>query len=120
MKMQLSIDSQQKNPLLGRTEVSGTISFSGATPSNKEVIAAIAQQMLKEEQLVAVKNIYTKFSRPEANFQAGVYDSIQVRMKVERKTKYLRQQQEAASKKIEDEKSAPGEAKKLADERVVG
>ena len=116
--MQLTIDTQNKNPLLERTDVTGNIVFEGLTPSNNEVTAAVAEKVGSKEELVVMKNIYTKFSRQEADFSAAVYSSTEARAKAEKMTKHLRKQQEVAQKKAEEDKKAAEEAAAKAQEEA--
>ena len=102
--MQLTIESQQKNSLLDRTDLSGKIIFEGATPSNNEIVSEVAKKINSNENLIVMKNIYTLFSRQEASFNATVYDSTEARSKNEMVTKHLKKKQEAAAKKAEEEK----------------
>lgn len=101
--MKLTITEKRENLLLERTEVKGRINFEGSTPSNREVAEAIGRELKKEVGLVVIKKIRTLFSRREADFQATVYNNLEARQKIEKKTKHLRKKEEEERKKIVDE-----------------
>lgn len=103
--MELKITDKKENSLLDRVEVSGTILFEGATPSNFDVVAAVAKELKSEAGLVVAKHIYTKFSHQEANFQVVVYKNAEAKAKAERVTKHMK-------KKAEEAKKAEAEKKK--------
>ena len=114
--MQITINEKKVNALLHRVEVSGSIVFEGATPSNNDVAAWLAKELKKDLSLVVVKNIYTGFGSQEATFSAFVYDSASAKDKAEMKTKHLKKKLEEQKKKEEEERKAAAEAKKKAEE----
>jgi len=85
--MELNIEDQKENTLLNRTELRGKITFSGATPSNKDVLAAIAKKQGCNEDVIAIKGIYNKFGSQEARFTAHVYKDKETLLKTEPKQK---------------------------------
>jgi len=76
-----------ENKLLHRKEVTGTLAFTGATPSNKEVQAKLAEHFKVAPEQVAVKHIYTDFGKPFAKYEANIYDSKEALLKIEPKKK---------------------------------
>ncbi len=115
--MQLTIETNNKNPLLGRTEVQGKLTFTGATPSNADVQNEIAKQLKVDAALVVVKHVHTVFSSQEASVEAVAYDSAQAQQKAEKMTKHLRKKAEEEAKiKAEEEKRKAEEAAKKAEE----
>jgi len=80
-----------ENKLLHRKEVTGTLAFTGATPSNKEVQTKIAEHFKVTPEQVAVKHIYTDFGKTSAKFEANVYDSKEALDKLEPKKKAVAQ-----------------------------
>ena len=119
--MKVSITDKKDNPLLNRTEVSGSIIFEGATPSNNDLANVIAKELKKEISLVVVKNIYNRFSHQEATFEAVVYDSAEAKSKVEMATKHLKKKAEEdrkkAAAKAEEKKEEPKQEEKPAEEK---
>jgi len=101
--MQVNIQEKKHNPFLKRTEVSGKITFEGATPSNAQLSEAIAKEMkAKEAECVVIKHIYSAFSRREADFVAVVYDTVEARKHTEQLTAQERKKL-AEAKKAEKE-----------------
>ncbi|RJQ21865.1 30S ribosomal protein S24e [Candidatus Woesearchaeota archaeon] len=85
--MELNITTEKKNSLLGRTEVYGTVTFEGATPSNAQVSEALAKKYGKDTDTVVVKHILGKFGGITATFEADVYDTKEQLLKTEPKKK---------------------------------
>lgn len=77
----------KENKLLHRKEVTGTLAFTGATPSNKDVQAKLAEHFKVTPEQVAVKHIYTEFGKTIAKYEANVYDSKEFLDKLEPKKK---------------------------------
>jgi len=77
----------KENKLLHRKEVTGTLAFTGATPSNKDVQAKLAEHFKVTPEQVAVKHIYTEFGKPFAKYEANVYDSKEFLDKLEPRKK---------------------------------
>ena len=117
--MNLKILNKTEVPLLDRTEIKAELSFSGATPSNKEVAENLASQLSTKVETIVIKSIYTEYGNQQAEVTAYVYNSKEFKDHVERKTKHIRDQEkkvveaakEAAEAKREEAKAAE-EAKK--------
>src|SRR3989339_205349 len=97
--MQVTIQDKKENIFLDRTEVKGTISFEGTTPSNVQLAEALAQQLKKEVPLVVIKQIHTSFGQQGANFLAFAYHTLEAKQKTEKMTKHLRSKLEEEKKK---------------------
>ncbi|MBR9683164.1 30S ribosomal protein S24e, partial [Candidatus Woesearchaeota archaeon] len=97
--MKLEIKNKKENKLLGRTEVTGTLTFEGATPSNVVVKDALVAELSADKDLLIIKNIHSRFSSQVADFLAFVYDTAEAMEKIEMSTKYLKKQAEEAQKK---------------------
>jgi ribosomal protein S24E len=118
--MQVTISKKDNNELLGRMEISGSVTFAKETPNNTEIAKAIGKQLGKDATLVVPKHIYTKFGHLEADFEAFCYNDNNARNKVEKKTKFLRKKAEESAKKLAEEKKAAEEAKaKEAEEKAA-
>ena len=112
--MQLKITEKKEQPILSRTSVKAHIIFDKATPSAGEVKKALASELKADENLIAVKEIYTEYGSPEADVNAYIYASKEAMQKIEPKPK---KKEEAAGKKPaeapkeEAKKEKPAEAK---------
>ena len=104
--MKLEIKTKKENPLLSRIEISGTLEFDKATPSNDQVAQSIASQLKVDASLIKMKHIYTGFGERQAKFSAFVYKTKEDLDKIEPKPK----------KQVEKEKKAAEAAKKAAEE----
>ncbi|MBW3005101.1 hypothetical protein KY310_04685 [Candidatus Woesearchaeota archaeon] len=106
--MKLEIKNKKENPLLSRIEVSGTVTFEGATPSNEQMAQSIASQLKADASVVKMKKIHTNMGSHQAVFTAFVYKSKEELDKIEPKPK---KQLEKEQKKAEAAKKAAEEAK---------
>lgn len=106
--MKIEIKNKKENPLLSRVEVSGTVSFDGATPSNEQLAQSIASQMKADASVVKMKKIRNTLGSHQASFTAFVYKSKEELDRVEPKPK---KQLEKEQKKAEAAKKAAEEAK---------
>lgn len=71
--MDIQILSKDDRPLLKRTEVRARIAFTGATPSRKEVIAAVSKATNAKRELVVVNSIDTTYGDQSAVVHAFTY-----------------------------------------------
>ena len=85
--MELIVKNEKENGLLGRKEIIGTLAFSNATPSNKELSEALAKKFNVPTEQVAVKHIHGSFGGITGKFEAHVYSSKEQLAKVEPKKK---------------------------------
>ena len=116
--MDLTIENKFDNQLLGRVDVTGNISFTGATPSNADLAAAIAKDLKAQEDLIVIKQIKTKFSSQSAQFSAVSYKDLASKQKFEVATKHLKALEEKRKKEEAEKKAAELEAKKKAEEEA--
>lgn len=115
--MKLEIKNKKDNPLLSRIEVSGVLTFEGATPSNEQVAQGIASQLKVEPAVVKMKKITTGVGSNQADFTAFVYSSKEELDRIEPKPKkQLEKEQKAAEarKKAEEEAKAAKASKEEA------
>ena len=96
--MKLSITEKHENPFLFRTEVTGALVFTGATPSYSQLKTALAAQLSVPEQTIAIIHVYTKYGTTEAHFTAHVYQTPEHLQKVEPKKKEKKTKEEAEKK----------------------
>lgn len=106
--MKLEIKNKKDNPLLSRIEVSGIVSFDGATPSNEQVSRGIASQINADLSVVRMKHMHTGAGARKAEFLAFVYKSKEELDRIEPKP---RKQLEKEQKKAESAKKAAEAAK---------
>ena len=113
--MKVIIEEKRENPLLQRTEVEGTITFEGVTPSNAEVTEALAKELKSDITSLVVKQISTKFGHQQAHFIAVSYANVEAKIATEKVTKHMRKKLEEERKKAEEK--AEEEKKKKAEEK---
>lgn len=113
-RMNITIQHKNENPLLHRVEVEGVVAFEGATPSNAQVVEALASQLKADASHIVLKHIYNKFSKHEAKVEAVVYSSVDARTKAERLTPQQKKKVEEEMKKAAEEKKKAKEAAKSA------
>ena len=97
--MELTILTKKENPYLGRQEIKGRISFTGATPSNQKVIEALTQQLKVSPEVIVLKRIITHFGQQEAELYALIYHLPANKQKFEVLTAHMKKQKEEAKKK---------------------
>jgi ribosomal protein S24E len=112
--MKFTINEKKENILLGRQEVSGSVEFEAATPSNNEIAEKVATELKVKPELVVMKSIYNKFGLRNADFVAFVYKSAEEKSKAEMTTKHMKKQAEA-DKKAKEEANKAEEAAKEAE-----
>jgi len=108
--MNITINTKHENPLLHRVEVQGVVSFEGATPSNAQMVEALASQLKAEASQVVLRHIYNKYSKHEAKFEGVVYSSVDARKKAERLTPQQKKKLAEEMKKAAEEKKKAKEA----------
>ena len=100
--MNIAITKNQKNVLLNRSELVGTIDQDGkTTPSNNDLVMELAKG--KDASLVVIKKIKTRYGASKAQFKAVIYDSLQDRNGIEQQTGHQRKQAEEVAKKSAEE-----------------
>ena len=105
--MELKILSEEEAPLLSRRKIVADATFSGATPSKKEVWKQLASALKTDEKLVVVKNIRTSFGNQQARVVALQYTSEEEMKRIEPAPK----KEKAGEKKEGDEAKAAPEKK---------
>jgi ribosomal protein S24E len=108
--MELEITNKTDEPLLNRTKIEGKIKFEGATPSNVEVVKQIASELKVNENVIAIKGIYTSFGSPNAKFFAHSYKDEASKKEIEPKPKTEKKPAEegaAEEPKAETKKEEP-------------
>lgn len=103
--MEIKDIHETKNLVFERKEITANI-FAESSPSNKDVIQALAKKLSVPEDAIKLNGIYGKFGASEFEVKANIYKSKEEKNKIERKTK----------KEIENEKKEAEAAKKAAQE----
>ncbi len=96
--MEIKITHRKENQLLSRTEINGTINFTGATPNFDALKKDLAEVLRASEETIVVKEIYTKFGFPKADFRAFAYQTKEKLEFIEPKKKEKKKEQQAAKK----------------------
>lgn len=73
--MDITIGKTLENTYLQRKEVHGKISFTGATPSQKQVADALATKLGVKADAIFIVHVFTDFGAQAAAFEAHVYSS---------------------------------------------
>lgn len=107
--MEIEITKKDSKPLLKRTEVTGRIGFEGATPSRKEVVAAVSKAMNAKKDVIIVRKVTMKYGEQAAELLAYVYDNRKSLEALEQEFSIKKNTFE--EKKEETPKEKPAEAK---------
>ena len=110
--MKVEVTESKKNDLLGRTEISGKITFEGPTPKRGEVLKAVAAATKSKEKLTVVKKINSHYGGGVADVTAFAYTDPAVFEKIERE--YMRTRNVIEEPKVEEkaEEAAPAAEEK--------
>ena len=71
--MDLTIVTKEENALLGRTEVSATLNYKGATPKRYDVLTMIAKKISVKPELIVIRCIAGSYGCQSATVTANVY-----------------------------------------------
>lgn len=85
--MDLNTTEKKENNLLERTEIKGTITFTGPTPSYPHIKQALAVHLKVTEDVIAIKQVLTTFGASTATFSANIYKTAEQLTKIEPKVK---------------------------------
>ena len=85
--MEIKITQKKENNLLERTEMNGTITFTGPTPAYPQIKQALAQHLKIKEEVIAIKQVLTTFGTMSATFSANIYQTPEQLQKTEPKAK---------------------------------
>jgi small subunit ribosomal protein S24e len=101
--MELKNIQKTEKPLLSRTEISGELSYSGATPSKDDLKKKLVEQLKLDSDLVVVKEIMGLFGEQHAEFRAYQYKNKDNMKKLE-KSKSAKTEEKTSPEKKEDKK----------------
>ncbi len=102
--MKINILSEENKTLLSRIEINAEIEFEGKTPSKEEVRKEISKLKKKNEELIIVKNIYTKFGLNKAKSLIYIYKNKKEMERIEPKLKKEEKKEESKEEKKEEKK----------------
>ena len=85
--MELTIKNKKENPQLQRQEVTGELTFTGATPSNQQLKDELAKKLGVSVDVIVMRHIYGAFGTGKAQFEAVAYVSKEQLDKTEPKKK---------------------------------
>ena len=83
--MKLEIQEKKENPLIGRQEISFSVTDTKATPSRKEIREAIAAQTSSDGKKIIVDVLDTRFGTTDFKGVARVYENEEQLKKIELK-----------------------------------
>jgi len=112
--MKIEIKNKKDNPLLSRIEVSGIVTFEGATPSNEQLTQSIASQMKADASVVKMKKIRNTLGSHQASFTAFVYKSKEELDRIEPKPKKQLEKEQKKAEASKKKEEAPAEKKEEA------
>jgi len=81
--MNIKIETETINPLLGRKELTVKIDNQGATPTNAEFITTLSSAIKADSSLIVVDKIAQTFGSQKSMAHVKVYDSEEAKLKVE-------------------------------------
>lgn len=105
--MKLEIQEKKENPLIGRQEISFSVTDIKATPSRKEIREAIAAQTSSDEKNIIVDVLDTRFGTTDFKGEARVYENEEQLKKIELKPIVVRNFGKTEEKKVTEVKDAP-------------
>ena len=91
--MAIEITNTNKNPLLGREELTGKLTFEAATPKKEDVAKAVADATKSTVEKIVVKKIATNFGSRSAIVTAYNYESKEKKEEFEPKKKVKKAEQ---------------------------
>lgn len=98
--MEINIKEERENPLLNRKEVYFLATFTGATPSRKEVKSALSNKLGADLNKIVIDKLTQEYGKTEMIGYAKVYRDEES-MKIEREYKLIR------DTKVKEKKETP-------------
>ena len=112
--MELKITNKEEQKLLDRTLVKARLNFSEkAVPSRKAVLGELSKQLKVDKKFIVKKEIRTVYGSTSADVEVHVYDSEEIKNKLEPKHLLKRSELTEAKK----EKKEPAKQEKPAEEK---
>lgn len=82
--MDIRIESDKRNELLGRREIGFTLKYAGPTPSRKDVMDKLSAKLNLDQRLAVLDSLQRRFGVSELRGSLRVYDSEETKLKLER------------------------------------
>jgi len=119
--MEITVISEEENPMLHRTDVRFRVSHAEATPDRLAVRDSLAARLNKDADEVVVRRLDTKFGMRETVGEAKVYQGAEFAEDVEQDYMLARNKigdraEEAAEPEVEAEEAAPEAEEEPAEE----
>jgi len=97
--MKLDVLKESENKLLHRKELDIALKDLGATPSKKDIIAAVSANLGAPENAIVLGSVHQKFGKREARVTVRVYESEEKKKSVELKPKKSKEAKGEGEKK---------------------
>ena len=97
--MEIRISDKKDEPLLSRTMINASLEFEKSTPSYKEVTTLLANNLKKDEKLIAIMHIYNHFGARKADVIAYLYQDENKKSYIEPKIKVKKEKAKKEAKK---------------------
>ena len=112
--MELKIINKKEDPLLARTKVESEIIFDKGTVSREEIKSKLGKDLGKDEKLIVVKGIYTKYGLKKATNLSYVYENEEAlkRIEIEKKEKIGKKEAKSEKPEAKKEEQKPKEEQK--------
>ncbi|MCK8518746.1 30S ribosomal protein S24e [Methanoculleus sp. 7T] len=82
--MEFEITRDMRNEVLNRRELAFTLTFDGPTPSRKSIQEKLAAMLNKNESLLVLDSLKTRFGKMEVTGHARIYDDEESKKSTER------------------------------------
>lgn len=82
--MEFEITRDMRNEVLNRRELAFTLTFDGPTPSRKSIQDKLAAMLNKNESLLVLDSLKTRFGKMEVTGHARIYDDEESKKTTER------------------------------------
>ncbi len=104
--VELKVTAKTENPLMKRTEILAEMFFGGATPSRKDVMAALAKQLHTAEDFLVIGSIETFYKTRSAKITARLYKDKETlkAVELEHLTKRGRKEEKAEAAEEKEKK----------------
>jgi small subunit ribosomal protein S24e len=81
--MEFEFTNDRRNELLGRREIEFILSFTGATPSRKEILGKLCALKNLDESVVVLDSLKSTFGKMELKGVVRIYDDAETKQRLE-------------------------------------